>query len=270
MQLKELVNQTIPSSTINNGIPSTSGQKISLPPISDILQSAILSSTPLPPQHQQVAPIAVPAPVPALVPPSLPHSSSSSSSFNQHHQSLPPLNQLPPLSMTSNNYNYYYSQSQPERASPNLPPYRFSQSQSQSQSQLQSQSQYQYHTSTPPNLLLRTNSYPSITSSSTSSTSSVPTITSGSIFNSPLSSPNSNNNHNLNQKRKTRNNLPKEITYILLRWLNDHLNHPYPSSFEKNELMTLTGLNQQQLSNWFINARRRKIKTLKEQKRLNF
>ena len=70
-------------------------------------------------------------------------------------------------------------------------------------------------------------------------------------------------------KRKTRNNLPKETTYILLRWLNDHLNHPYPNSFEKNQLMMSTGLNQQQLSNWFINARRRKIKSLKEQKRLN-
>ncbi|KAK6460625.1 hypothetical protein DFJ63DRAFT_320779, partial [Scheffersomyces coipomensis] len=72
-----------------------------------------------------------------------------------------------------------------------------------------------------------------------------------------------------NGKRKTRNNLPKEITYILLKWLNDHLNHPYPNSFEKNQLMMATGLNQQQLSNWFINARRRKIKSLKEQKRIS-
>lgn len=76
-------------------------------------------------------------------------------------------------------------------------------------------------------------------------------------------------NHRSSGKRKTRNNLPKETTYILLKWLNDHLNHPYPNSFEKNQLMMSTGLNQQQLSNWFINARRRKIKTLKEQKRMN-
>ncbi|CAK7894556.1 hypothetical protein CAAN1_10S05468 [[Candida] anglica] len=65
-------------------------------------------------------------------------------------------------------------------------------------------------------------------------------------------------------KRKTRNNLPKETTYTLLKWLNEHLNHPYPNSFEKNQLMHSTGLNQQQLSNWFINARRRKIKVLKK------
>lgn len=256
MQLKELVNQTIPSSNIlpsvcppsNTGVgssaisasssnasssSSTSSQKISLPPISDILQTAILASTPPPPP-----------------PPS----------SSRQRQSLPPLNQLPPLSLVSNNSNnnykyhdYYYSQQppqQPERVSPNLPPYNFSHQQNPQQP-------YQYNSSTPPTLLLRNNSYPNSTSSSTTS-----------IFNSPLSSPNANNH--LNQKRKTRNNLPKEITYILLRWLNDHLNHPYPSSFEKNELMALTGLNQQQLSNWFINARRRKIKTLKEQKRLNF
>ncbi|EGV64068.1 hypothetical protein CANTEDRAFT_114099 [Yamadazyma tenuis ATCC 10573] len=70
------------------------------------------------------------------------------------------------------------------------------------------------------------------------------------------------------EKRKTRNNLPKETTYVLLKWLNEHLNHPYPNSFEKNHLMMTTGLNQQQLSNWFINARRRKIKVLKEQQRM--
>lgn len=70
-------------------------------------------------------------------------------------------------------------------------------------------------------------------------------------------------------KRKTRNNLPKETTYILISWLNDHLSHPYPNSFEKNQLMMATGLNHQQLLNWFINARRRKIKMLKEQKKLN-
>lgn len=67
-------------------------------------------------------------------------------------------------------------------------------------------------------------------------------------------------------KRKTRNNLPKETTNILLKWLNEHLHHPYPNSFEKNDLMAATGLNQQQLSNWFINARRRKIKNLKAQR----
>lgn len=78
-----------------------------------------------------------------------------------------------------------------------------------------------------------------------------------------------NAHHGISKQRKTRNNLPKETTYILLKWLNEHLNHPYPNSFEKNQLMISTGLNQQQLSNWFINARRRKIKVLKQQQNLN-
>lgn len=69
-------------------------------------------------------------------------------------------------------------------------------------------------------------------------------------------------------RSRTRNNLPKETTYILLKWLNDHLNHPYPNSFEKTQLMMTTGLNQQQLSNWFINARRRKIKVLRQKQKL--
>lgn len=68
-------------------------------------------------------------------------------------------------------------------------------------------------------------------------------------------------------RTRTRNNLPKETTYILLKWLNDHLNHPYPNSFEKTQLMMTTGLNQQQLSNWFINARRRKIKVLRQKQK---
>lgn len=63
-------------------------------------------------------------------------------------------------------------------------------------------------------------------------------------------------------KRKTRNNLPKETTQMLLGWLHMHLAHPYPNLFEKRQLMQITGLNQQQLSNWFINARRRKIKQI--------
>ncbi|CAH2351700.1 hypothetical protein CLIB1423_04S03994 [[Candida] railenensis] len=105
-----------------------------------------------------------------------------------------------------------------------------------------------------------THHIPMRTSSSSSSVSSSSSLDhSHSHHNHHQHSPTSPNA----QKRKTRNNLPKETTYILLKWLNEHLNHPYPNSFEKNQLMLQTGLNQQQLSNWFINARRRKIKVLK-------
>lgn len=85
---------------------------------------------------------------------------------------------------------------------------------------------------------------------------------------SPLSKSLSPEASGLATRTRTRNNLPKETTYILLKWLNDHLNHPYPNSFEKTQLMMTTGLNQQQLSNWFINARRRKIKVLRQKQKL--
>ncbi|QLQ79746.1 hypothetical protein HG537_0C03950 [Torulaspora globosa] len=56
-----------------------------------------------------------------------------------------------------------------------------------------------------------------------------------------------------------RSNLPKETVQILNTWLLDHLRNPYPTPQEKRELLIKTGLTKVQLSNWFINVRRRKI-----------
>ncbi|CCC71423.1 hypothetical protein NCAS_0H01130 [Naumovozyma castellii] len=56
-----------------------------------------------------------------------------------------------------------------------------------------------------------------------------------------------------------RSNLPKEMVQILNTWLLNHLQNPYPTSQEKRELLIKTGLTKVQLSNWFINVRRRKI-----------
>lgn len=56
-----------------------------------------------------------------------------------------------------------------------------------------------------------------------------------------------------------RSNLPKETVQILNTWLLDHLRNPYPTPQEKRELLIKTGLTKIQLSNWFINVRRRKI-----------
>ncbi|KAG7664261.1 uncharacterized protein J8A68_002231, partial [[Candida] subhashii] len=56
-------------------------------------------------------------------------------------------------------------------------------------------------------------------------------------------------------KRMTRKRFPEEIINILLKWWNDHLNHPYPNSFEMSQLMMVTGLNKQQLRSWFQYAR---------------
>jgi len=58
-------------------------------------------------------------------------------------------------------------------------------------------------------------------------------------------------------KRK-RGNLPKHVTDILRQWFDEHENHPYPTEEEKQMLLMKTGLAMSQISNWFINARRRR------------
>ncbi|GMM57603.1 Cup9 protein [Maudiozyma humilis] len=61
------------------------------------------------------------------------------------------------------------------------------------------------------------------------------------------------------ERRQSRSNLPKETIQVLNSWLLNHLNNPYPTAQEKRELLIKTGLTKIQLSNWFINVRRRKI-----------
>ncbi|SPO02813.1 uncharacterized protein DNG_05488 [Cephalotrichum gorgonifer] len=64
------------------------------------------------------------------------------------------------------------------------------------------------------------------------------------------------------RQRKRRGNLPKETTDKLRAWFVAHLHHPYPTEDEKQELMRQTGLQMNQISNWFINARRRQLPTM--------
>lgn len=60
-------------------------------------------------------------------------------------------------------------------------------------------------------------------------------------------------------KRKKRPNLPKSATNVLRQWIlsSDHFSNPYPTEEEKRELMSATGLGMKQLTNWFVNARKR-------------
>lgn len=57
--------------------------------------------------------------------------------------------------------------------------------------------------------------------------------------------------------RKRKENLPKEATSILKSWFQAHRTSPYPTETEKLNLCSDTGLTLIQVSNWFINARRR-------------
>ncbi|KAG0042197.1 hypothetical protein BGZ83_000781 [Gryganskiella cystojenkinii] len=57
--------------------------------------------------------------------------------------------------------------------------------------------------------------------------------------------------------RKRRGNLPKSVTAVLKAWLVQHAIHPYPTEDQKQQLSEATNLSMNQISNWFINARRR-------------
>ncbi|CDH57597.1 hypothetical protein RO3G_08713 [Lichtheimia corymbifera JMRC:FSU:9682] len=68
--------------------------------------------------------------------------------------------------------------------------------------------------------------------------------------------------------KRRRGNLPKQVTEYLKAWLVDHKQHPYPSEKEKLHLAQQTGLTVNQISNWFINARRRILQPMLESESL--
>jgi len=74
-------------------------------------------------------------------------------------------------------------------------------------------------------------------------------------------------------QQKRRGNLPKASTNLLKKWLFDHLFHPYPTEEEKSALSLQTGLTLNQISNWFINARRRilqpMLESVRQQQQMN-
>eukprot|EP00128_Syssomonas_multiformis_P007992 Colp12_sorted_trinity150504_noHs@22764 len=70
-----------------------------------------------------------------------------------------------------------------------------------------------------------------------------------------------------NRGKKRRGNLPKAAIQSLKAWLFQHLTHPYPSEDEKRILAMKTNLTLNQISNWFINARRRILQPMVEQAR---
>ncbi|XP_022946414.1 homeobox protein knotted-1-like 1 isoform X2 [Cucurbita moschata] len=58
-------------------------------------------------------------------------------------------------------------------------------------------------------------------------------------------------------KKRKKEKLPKDARMALLEWWSTHYKWPYPTEEEKSKLSVITGLDQKQINNWFINQRKR-------------
>nr|AKC35106.1 knotted-like 6 protein [Primula vulgaris] len=58
-------------------------------------------------------------------------------------------------------------------------------------------------------------------------------------------------------KKRKKGKLPNDARTALLDWWNTHYRWPYPTEEEKVKLSEVTGLDQKQINNWFINQRKR-------------
>ncbi|CAI9786152.1 unnamed protein product [Fraxinus pennsylvanica] len=58
-------------------------------------------------------------------------------------------------------------------------------------------------------------------------------------------------------RKRRKGKLPKDARMVLVDWWNAHYKWPYPTEEEKNRLSEITGLDQKQINNWFINQRKR-------------
>lgn len=66
-----------------------------------------------------------------------------------------------------------------------------------------------------------------------------------------------------NTTKNKRLNYPNKVVRVLKGWLERNILDPYPSEDQKEEFCEKTGLEMNQINNWFINARRRILPQLK-------
>ncbi|KAL0348115.1 UNVERIFIED_CONTAM: Homeobox protein knotted-1-like 10 [Sesamum angustifolium] len=70
-------------------------------------------------------------------------------------------------------------------------------------------------------------------------------------------------------KERKKGKLPKDARVALLDWWNEHYNWPYPTEEEKNWLSDVTGLEQKQINNWFVNQRKRHWRPMDDNSRFS-
>eukprot|EP00934_Nitzschia_sp_Nitz4_P002526 Nitzschia sp. Nitz4//scaffold76_size158648//69856//71384//NITZ4_002546-RA/size158648-snap-gene-0.287-mRNA-1//1//CDS//3329557845//2516//frame0 len=78
------------------------------------------------------------------------------------------------------------------------------------------------------------------------------------LMSSPTSSPISKSKASSKMSRKS-SSLPAETVEYLKNWMMspEHIAHPYPTEQEKAKMMADTGIELKQLTNWFVNNRKR-------------
>eukprot|EP00960_Hanusia_phi_P033542 750501-Hanusia_phi.AAC.4 len=58
-------------------------------------------------------------------------------------------------------------------------------------------------------------------------------------------------------EKRRRENLPSQSVSVLKEWMRNNIKRPYPTDQDKVELAALANITTQQVSNWFVNARKR-------------
>ncbi|KAL9647673.1 hypothetical protein ABK040_015162 [Willaertia magna] len=67
-------------------------------------------------------------------------------------------------------------------------------------------------------------------------------------------------------KKRKRSKFTKEDKEVLINWLKEHEDYPYPNENEKQMLLERVGMTKEQLETWFVNNRKRLLPGKKSRK----